>query len=602
MTIEDDLDFYADHIFGDLEKPKNAAQWLRKRYVGVHHGNQKMPLNPKPGDEVRLHVTTGIQQTFDRIKLWYSTNDWQTKKMVNFSKDELTWNTALWSYLQHWSVNIPPQEEGVMLRYKISAENDGSSSFVFADNQAGSFEDATHFSIWYGGEGTPRWAKSAVVYQIFVDRFNPGDGKIWHQTSNMKKPFGGTLKGVTEKLSWIKSMGFTAIWLTPIFESPTHHGYDTVDYFKINPRLGNIEDFKGLIDRAHQLDLKIILDFVANHCSDQHPYFKDAFEDPHSPYHTWFVWKEWPIYERFYNAKHMPKLNLEYGSPARDHLLEAAQYWLKLGVDGFRLDHANGPEQDFWVDFRRACDQIKNNVWTFGEVVAPADVQATYANGINGTLDFLLCSALRHTFAFFNWDLSKLIGFIGAHCSYFPEDFSLPAFIDNHDMNRFFFSARENKNALKLALLLLYHLPHPPIIYYGTETLLSQSKSIHEPGARGFDETRWAMHWNYTDDEDLTGYLKKLSEIRLRFPMLSQTPWYVHQVDGEKDHVVLGKSTGHSAYLILNRSRKNIEIEIPQTKSTTFMDLLNQKTYLVDHTQKLRVNINPESGMILLAN
>lgn len=602
MNIDKNSDIYADHIFGDLEQPKNAAQWIRKKHTGVYHGNWKTPLNPRPGDEVKLHVTSGIQQVYDRVKLWYSKDDWQTVKTLKFSKGELSWDTAIWSYLQHWSVNIPPQEEGVMLRYKISAEIEGSNKLVYADNQSSSLEDGTNFSIWYSSDSLPEWAKSVIVYQIFVDRFNPGEGKNWLQISNLKQPFGGKLQGVTEKLPWIQSMGFTAIWLTPIFDSPSHHGYDTVDYFKINPRFGNLADFQDLVERAHEQNIKVILDFVANHCSNQHPFFIDALNNPESPYHDWFSWKKWPDYECFYNVKRMPKLNLKFGKPARLHLLQAAQYWLKMGVDGFRLDHANGPGQDFWVDFRRACHQIRGDVWTFGEVVAPADVQATYANGINGTLDFLLCSALRHTFAARDWDLSKLVGFLEAHFSYFPDDFSLPAFIDNHDMNRFFFSAKENKQALMLALLLLYHLPHPPIIYYGTETLLSQSKSIHEPESRGFDETRWAMNWKYKDNEDLTGYLAKLAEIRQKFPMLSQTPWHVQQVGDKKGYFVLSKNQSKAAFLILNQSTKNIEIEIPQLEIKSYMDLIDHEAYLVGQDQKLQVEISPVSGKVLLAN
>ncbi len=602
MNNEKNFDFYADHIFGDLEQPKNAAQWLRKKHTGVHHGNWKAPHNPRPGDQVKLHVLTGIQQVYDEVKLRYSTDEWQTINTLNFSKGDITWDTAMWSYLQHWSVSIPPQEGGIMLRYKISAEIEGSKKLVFADNQSESLEDATNFSIWYGRDSLPEWAKSAIVYQIFVDRFNPGDGNEWQQTSNLKKSFGGTLRGVTEKLSWIKSMGFTAIWLTPIFASPTHHGYDTIDYFKINPRVGDIDDFKELVESAHQLNMKVILDFVANHCSNQSPYFMDAIRDINSPYHHWFVWKEWPDYERYDTVKHMPKLNLKYKGPARDHLLRAAQYWLNMGVDGFRLDHAHGPEQDFWMDFRRACYQIRDDVWTFGEVVAPADVQATYANGINGTLDFLLCSALRHTFALVDWKLSTFAGFLEAHLSYFPEEFSLPAFIDNHDMNRFFFSARENIRAVKLALLLLYNLPHPPIIYYGTETLLSQSKSIHEPGSMGFDETRWAMNWGFSEDENLTGYLAKLAEIRMKFPTLSQTPWQVQQMNDRKGVLVFEKEASMDALLILNQSPKGLDIELKRRKNQSYIELLNDKVYQTDRHQCLYIEIPPESAKVLMAN
>jgi glycosidase len=595
------IDVYSDHIFGDLEQPQNAAIWLRKKGLGVYHGNRKMPLNPRPEDTVRLSVTTGSQKPLDRVLLWYSTDDWQTHRLENFTKSELAWDTALWSYLQKWQISIPRQEESLMMHYKIGAEIQGSSSLVFADNQSDSMEKATNFSIWYSNDILPEWAKTAIVYQIFVDRFNPGKEKNWLQTSDLKKPFGGTLKGITEKLTWIKSMGFNAVWLTPIFASPSHHGYDTVDYFSINPRVGNLRDFLTLLEKAHQQNLRIILDFVANHCSNQHPFFMDALNSADSVYHDWFEWKKWPDYEKFYNVKRMPKLNLKFGQPARKHLLEAAQYWLRMGVDGFRLDYANGPEQDFWVDFRRTCHQIREDVWTFGEVVAPADVQASYAGSMNGTLDFLLSRALRLTFALREWNLSKFAGFMQAHFSYFPQDFSLPAFIDNHDMNRFIFSAKENKKALKLALLTLYLLPNPPIIYYGTESLLSQKKSIHAKDARGFDETRCAMNWDFSEEEDITGYLSKLAEIRVKYATLLKTPWQVHQIDDQRGILVLRKKDRASVFLVLNRSTNTVNLELTESENCGYRDLLSNQGYPKENNTVLLVEVPAESGKLLVS-
>ena len=600
MDSKKKFSIYSDHIFGDLERPENAALWLRKTTSGVYHGARKTPLNPKPGEKVQLMVSTDYQHVYDRVNLVYSTDDWQTKKLLTFAKSELIWDTALWSYVQHWTVTLPAMGDGVMLRYKIFGEIEGSGTIVFSDSQSDIEEGATNYSILYEKRTIPDWAKTAIVYQIFVDRFNPGEGKTWRQTSDLRKPYGGTLQGITEKLDWIKTMGFNAIWLTPIFESPSHHGYDTTNYFSINPRFGCLEDFQNLLEKAHHLGLKVILDFVANHCSNQHPFFIDTLAHPNSDYLDWFVWKDWPEYDCFFNVKRMPKMNLKYGSPARTHLLEAAQYWLEVGVDGYRLDYAIGPEQDFWVDFRRTCQRIKNEMWTFGEVVAPAHVQASFANGINGTLDFLLCDAFRHTFALRDWKMSKFVGFLNAHFAYFPEDFSYPSFIDNHDMNRFYFTARENKLALKLALLLLYNLPQPPIIYYGTETLLLQKKSIHAAGAKGFDETRWPMNWGNEKIEDLPNFLFRLSEIRNAYPKLSQTPWHIHWVDDQKEILVLKKDENDFAFLIINISGKAFMLEIPLQENRVFVDCFSKNEYRTDDQNRLSLKIPPQSGKILL--
>ena len=373
-----------DHIFGDIELKQNIASWLEKRYRGIHHYNEKHPKNPLPGDTVDLKVVTTSDQPYEALFLWYTKDEWKTQEKIRFSREKLTWCAPLWMYLQEWKVRIPPQSEDVMIRYKIGAKVEGSSSLIFADNQAAEFEKATNFAIWYGIDRSPGWSKDAIVYQIFVDRFNPGESASWQDHETLVEPFGGTLQGICEKLPYIQSMGFNTIWLTPIFESPSHHGYDTIDYRKINPKFGTPEDFQELLQTAHNRGLRVILDFVANHCSNRHPFFQDALQSPESKYHDWFIWKPWPDYECFFNVRRMPKLDIAYGKPARQYLLDCAQYWLRMGVDSFRLDYAHGPEQDFWVDFRKACSQIKSEVWNFGEIVEPPDVQRTYAGGLWG--------------------------------------------------------------------------------------------------------------------------------------------------------------------------------------------------------------------------
>ena len=108
-----------------------------------------------------------------------------------------------------------------------------------------------------------------------------------------------------------------------------------------------------------------------------------------------------------------------------------------------------GRNHDFWVDFRRVCVTAKPDVWTFGELVLPADIQASYADSLGGSLDFLLCQALRSTFATETWELSQFAGFLDSHYRYFPEGHSLPSFVDNHDMDRFFTVADEDLKAPK---------------------------------------------------------------------------------------------------------------------------------------------------------
>lgn len=590
--------FIKDHIFGDLDQPENSVRWFMDRYRGVHHYHRMTPLRPKPGDVVEMRVTTSMDQTVETVYVWMTSDDWQHHRVERLSKQKTTWDTTLWSYLHEWMITLQPQPAGTMLRYKIGAELQGSSKIVFADSQSQSFEMATHFSIWYGEDALPDWAENAIIYQIFVDRFNPGGDRSWETHTDLKKPIGGTLQGIIEKIPFIKSMGFNTIWLTPIFASPTHHGYDISDYYQIHPRLGSMEDFMELGKVAHQQQIRVIMDFVANHCSSEHPFFRDALANPDSPYHDYFVWKDWPQYECFYNVRTMPKLNLAYGSPARDYLMKCAQYWLNTGVDGFRLDYAHGPEQDFWVDFRRACATVNPEYWMFGEIVQPADVQASYADGVGGALDFLLCQALRLTFGQQVWPLEKFAAFLQSHFDYFPEDFSLPAFLDNHDMNRFLVTSALGEKLLKLALLVLYTLPGPPIIYYGTEVPLSQRQSIHAKSAQGFDEARMPMEWDIVENSFFPGYLAKLAEIRQAYPNSSQSGWILFSSSQQKDFIVLKKTGEGDLFLLINRSEDPIRWEFNEHSAQNLYDMVEGTLYTTDHG-RLILTIEPYSGMLV---
>ncbi|MEW6718543.1 MAG: alpha-amylase family glycosyl hydrolase [Chloroflexota bacterium] len=544
---------YDDRIFGAMIHLDQRLNRHMKDSEGVKHRMRLSPAQPVPGQDVAIFVTTCGSLACEGVYCWYTTDGREPEEgsatVICLEREDEVWDVITWSYLQRWRGVVPSQMSGTVIRYRIGTRLAGSGRWVFADNQANVLTRATPFGYYTGNTVTPPWQKRAVIYHVFLDRFFPGEGKDWQKPQLLSGFFGGTLRGVMDKLDYIQSLGFNTLWLSPLFASPSHHGYNATDYYTVEPRLGSNEDLDELIAAAHHRGMFILLDFVANHWSRQHPTFQSAVKDPDSPYRAWYEWEKWPdTYETYFGVKELPKINLEY-PPAREYLLRCAQHWLEKGVDGYRLDYALGPSYDFWAAFQQACREVNPQCWLLGEVVDMAPVQLSYASSMDGTLDFLLNRGLRETFALNKWKLTQFESFLSAHENYFPGAFSRPAFLDNHDMNRFLYISEGDTAKLKLAALVLYTLPGPPIIYYGTEVGVTQQRPIHQNSFGVFEEARMPMKWGEEQDADLRVYFQRLGELRQKHPVL----W-----DDHRGLLHLDDQTGTYAYLRWNERERVI--------------------------------------------
>ena len=480
-------------MFGTQRDFENRLNEYCTGLTGIKHLHRlktpsAYPSRPQPNEPITLHVTTSGGIAYDSVRCWMNIDGKETT--FEFTPTESVWNTLEWRYVRHWSGQIPPQAKGTIVCYKIGGRVMGSNRWVFADNQARVLSEATEFAISVDDYDLPIWARDAVIYHIFLDRFYPGEGVPWKNPKSLSGFFGGTLRGVIQKLDYIQSLGCNAIWLSPLFASLSHHGYDATDYYTVEPRFGTNADLIELIEKAHASGIRIILDFVANHWSNKHPTFQAAQRDADSEYRAWYTWQRWPDeYTSFFGVKGMPQLNLKH-EPASDHLLTCARYWLENGVDGYRLDYAPGPPRTFWADFRQTCKAVNPDVFLFGRWSVMRKQLRPYIPHFDGCLDFLLADALRRTFVLETSTLLEFEAFLAAHETYFSSDFSLPAFLDNHDMTRILYLAGEDKAKVKLVALVLFTLAAPPIIYNGTEVGVSQRNPLGR-----FEEARLPMLW-----------------------------------------------------------------------------------------------------------
>jgi glycosidase len=297
-----------------------------------------------------------------------------------------------------WQVKQKISSIGIWTYY-FQVQN-GSAQTYYADQQRLGFgAEGTTVSAppsairyylitaYHAGFKVPPWLKSAVMYQIFPDRFFNGDKsndkKVlnpaydWHATIikkwtapepttadyNQLNYYGGDLQGVIDKLAYLKSLGVNVLYLNPIFQAGTNHGYDTANYKLIAPHFGTLRTFKALMAAAHKDHMRVILDGVFNHTSSDSVYFnryghfKDtgAYQSQGSPYYGWYTFQKWPsAYSDYFGIDTLPQLS--EATAVKNFIYKkagsVAQYWLSLGADGWRLDHSVGKSDTWWQDFR----------------------------------------------------------------------------------------------------------------------------------------------------------------------------------------------------------------------------------------------------------
>ena len=346
------------------------------------------------------------------------------------------------------------------------------------------------------------WKRGGVCYEIFVRSFYDSDGDGI-----------GDLNGVTQKLDYIndgsatstRSLGAKCIWLMPVDASPSYHGYDVTNYYRVNPEYGTNADFKHLVAEAHRRGINVLVDLVLNHASSEHPYFKEAMHDPASPHRAWFrwsptnpntkgpwgqeVWHKSPERDEYYYGiftAEMPDLN--YDTPAvRDEANKVARFWLaEMGVDGFRLDAVpylveEGTElagtrgtHDVLRGFAAAVKRIAPGAFTVGEVWDSIDIILPYyPDQLDAYFAFAVSDALLD--AVRTGSAAKLLP------PYLRMQQAMPAtrwspFQRNHDQTRTVTALGGDVSRARLSAQLLLTLPGLPFVYYGEEIGMSGDK------------------------------------------------------------------------------------------------------------------------------
>ncbi len=558
-------------IFGTYADDTLALADYRFRHRGLRHGRRLTPALPRPGVPTVVHLTVGPDLGLHDLRLFYTTDGTDPtvqSPALPFVRRAVVWDSLLWGYLEQWEATLPPFAEGTLVRYRIRGVDEAGNVHwadwpppdrLLLEATLAHFgsphiegplpepEVPPTFAFRVRAEvRPPDWAREAVVYQIFVDRFHPGPGGRFAPCADrLRERCGGTLRGILARLDDLAALGFDTLWLSPIFPSPTAHGYDATDYFAIEPRVGTMEDFHALVEAMHERGMRLILDLALNHASNRHPRFVEASSSSRSHYRRWFEFDErYPCgYRAYFHLPTMPEWNVD--NPAtRRYLIEVGRFWLAQGADGFRLDYADGLGPTFWLEFTEAARAVKPEAWFFGEIVQPPPKIAPYRGALDGALDFVWTQAVRETFATGRRPLPDLVRFLERHRAALHADFLQPVFLDNHDMDRFLFTAGGDTRRLRMGLLLLLTWPQPPILYYGTETGLSQQVSAE---VEGLHASRVPLG-DRVDNPALVEDVRRLVALRRAHPGLVQGEARTHLLDGAS--WLVERNRGGERYLL----------------------------------------------------
>ena len=593
-------------------------------YHDSHHPFFRQPFGAVPcGTRVtlRLQVRSRIPIQSVTLRLWKNEAGEERIPMTPLKGPEGFYETMieinavriLWYYF----IVEGPRTTGY---YSKGPDNFGGPG-RFADHPGHAYQ----ITAYRPDFKVPDWFREGIMYQIFPDRYHRSEGsevyqkktnkplvyKVWGEAPEHRPDpdtgkilnndfFGGNLRGILEKLDYLKSLGVTILYLNPIFEAYSNHRYDVGDYKKIDPVLGDLEDFKALCSKAEEAGISILLDGVFSHTGSDSVYFnKDgtydslgAYQSKDSPYYSWYRFRNHPEeYECWWDVKTLPNVE-EMEQSYQDYIIEdqdsVIRYWLKQGAKGWRLDVADELPGPFLKALRQAAKETNGEAVILGEVWEDASNKKSYGQLREYLLGQELDTVMNYPFRdavlqylLGHWDADRLHRSVMTLKENYPLQcfYSTMNLLGTHDVVRLrtqlsgappdytlsrkeqaeYRLTREQRQLgarrQQLAALIQMTFPGVPSIYYGEEA-----------GMEGYRDplNRLCYPWGQEDLEMLAWY-RQLTALRQRMPALRTGDYLpvLHQGDLfgflrriQEGRDVFGHPRTSGTFLVLvNRSR-----------------------------------------------
>ncbi len=539
------------------------------------------------GDVSSISLISGDPFNWVRTEMAYEGDFTQTHSWVNETVEMIRdYSDGLYDY---WLVSIRPDFKRTRYAFVLTSSEEtvfygahGAVSMKKHPEIVSSLNDYFNFPYLNHEDifTAPSWVKDTVWYQIFPERFANGDQSLdkpsvlpWgsEKLVTNEMHFGGDLKGIIEHLDYIAELGATGIYFTPIFEAPTTHKYDTIDYFKIDPEFGTNADFKKLVEEAHKRGIRVMLDAVFNHCGFKHPYFQDVVQKGYaSEYAECFHLKAEPVlnfelnkegfpapkrplkagdlnYETFAFTPNMPKWRAT-NPKAQEYLISVAEYWIReYDIDGWRLDVSNEVSHAFWRIFKERIRKVKPDVFILGE---NWDDATPWLRGDQ------FDSVMNYEFTYPVWHLLSCEPQYSDYDAYAYKDamsrliVSYPPnvgenlfnLLDSHDTSRIHTLLDEDVRRVKLAFLLQMTFGGTPSVYYGSEIGLF---GVH-------DGNRQCMIWDESEQNlDLKAHVKQLIALRKAHPEFKSMTVRWDEARMTSDLLIFDKIEGTSRTKVL---------------------------------------------------
>lgn len=562
-----EADGYEDDGFGG----KNAYRIIEQEgFYAIHNDKDPAYLCASEGSAIV------------RVK---APRDSVEKAEVIISNEIFPMERQLWTQVSEmWRVSIPVISLPLENRnYTIRIEHNGNETTL-----NGSMDDLSFKEL--------EWVDDGITYQIFPERFFNGNESndayalvcdeyshgigVEPVLSNWSDPptpllcchqyFGGDIEGIIEKLDYLQALGVNLLYINPLFESGSAHGYDTYDYMSPSKKFGSNESLKVFLDAAHERGIKVLFDFVPNHTGIGFFAFQDIIENGReSDYWDWYFIRRYPFepgdasaYECWWGVPTLPKLN-HTNPEVKEYLYGVVDHWLDFGFDGFRIDVPNEviDAHTFFAELRARVKEKHPDTYIVGEIWS-LDPSWLQGDQFDSLMNYALGRNILLPFANGTMSAEDAFFALGEYFSAYGENVYGMGFnvVSTHDTSRVltelgggnFSEGAKEIGILKLKLLetLLFSMPGTPVIFQGDERGITGEKEY-------YDSQRYPVQWDELNEEFFS-YFKKLS--RIRGPQLQSNSISLYKYEGN----VLSFFRGENILVIANNGYTSQSFTLPE--------------------------------------